>query len=288
MQLVHYQISQRVRRVVPPQDRIPRAHQQDVQHLVIGQQDIRRLFANTIALSDYGVTPVFEPTDRRARVAGFRSNVKACCDPPKFGSRDDFFGQPRRLVRGQRIHWVNQNRLDAAFAGLSHLAAMLQHLIGTHARSVTPLDLDALYRQRLQVEVDLRSIKAVMGMDILSAKSSSMIDKEIAVHLLAYNLVRGLMARAAVGAQVIARALSFKSTLQLLLAFQQHLRWAAGKRTDIMIANLLGAISAMTLPIRPGRIEPRAIKRRSKNHALLTVPRHVARAAIIRARQAYA
>ena len=128
----------------------------------------------------------------------------------------------------------------------------------------------------------------VMGMDILSAKSSSMIDKEIAVHLLAYNLVRGLMARAAVGAQVIARALSFKSTLQLLLAFQQHLRWAAGKRTDIMIANLLGAISAMTLPIRPGRIEPRAIKRRSKNHALLTVPRHVARAAIIRARQAYA
>lgn len=77
------------------------------------------------------------------------------------------------------------------------------------ARAVTPLDLDALYRQRWQVEVDLRSIKAVMGMDILRAKSPAMIDKEIAVHLLAYNLVRALMARAAAGVEVIARTLSF-------------------------------------------------------------------------------
>ena len=138
------------------------------------------------------------------------------------------------------------------------------------------------------MEVDLRSIKAVMGMDLLRAKSPAMIDKEIAVHLLAYNLVRGAMARAAAGADVIARALSFKGALQLLLAFQQQLRWAAGKSAHIMCAHLLGAIGMMSLPIRPGRIEPHAIKRRPKNHALLTVPRHVARAAIIRARRAYA
>jgi hypothetical protein len=158
----------------------------------------------------------------------------------------------------------------------------------TDARSVTPLDLDSLYRQRWQVEVDLHSIKAVMGMDILRAKSPDMIDKEIAVHLLAYNLVRAVMARAAAGAHIIARALSFKGTLQLLLAFQQHLRWAGSKSVHIMNAHLLGAISSMSLPIRPGRVEPRAIKRRPKNHALLTVPRDVARAAIIRSRSAYA
>jgi hypothetical protein len=70
------------------------------------------------------------------------------------------------------------------------------------------------------------------------------------------------------------------------LAFQQQLRWAGRKSVDIMSAHLLGAISAMKLPIRPGRIEPRAIKRRPKPHALLTVPRHVARAAIIRVRPA--
>lgn len=158
----------------------------------------------------------------------------------------------------------------------------------TDARIVVPLDLDALYRSRWQVEVDFRSIKAVMGMDILRAKSPAMIDKEIAAHLLAYNLVRGLMARAAAGVEVIARALSFKGALQLLLAFQQHLRWSGRKSMALMRAHLLGAIGLMILPIRPGRVEPHAIKRRPKNHALLTVPRNIARERIMQMRAAWA
>jgi hypothetical protein len=158
----------------------------------------------------------------------------------------------------------------------------------TEAQSVSPRDLDTLYRQRWQVEVDLRSIKAVMGMDILRAKSPHMIDKEMAVYLLAYNLVRGLMVRAAAGANRIARALSFKATLQLFLAFQPQLHRAVGKRADLIRTHLLNAVSTMILPIRPGRVEPRAIKRRPKNHALLTVPRYIARTAIIHAHQSYA
>jgi Transposase DDE domain len=211
------------------------------------------------------------------------------------------FRQGQRLGhRDQLVTWIRPQRpqwMDpATYARMPQELRLRQTEVAgrilvttlTDARSVAPLDLDTLYRQRWQVEVDLRSIKAVMGMDILRAKSPAMIDKEIAVHLLAYNLVRGLMARAAAGADVIARALSFKGALQLLLAFQQHLRWAAGKSIAIMSAHLLGAISAMTLPIRPGRIEPRAIKRRPKPHALLTVPRQIARDRIIRARGAYA
>lgn len=73
-----------------------------------------------------------------------------------------------------------------------------------------------------------------MGMDILWAKSPAMIDKEMAVYLLAYNLVRGLMARAAAGVRVIARALSFKGALQLLLAFQQYLRWSGRKSMTLV------------------------------------------------------
>ena len=211
------------------------------------------------------------------------------------------FRQGQRLGHRDRlVTWHCPQRPDwmdhATYARMpQHLTLRQTEVAGrvlvttlTDVRSVAPLDLDTLYRQRWQVEVDLRSIKAVTGMDILRAKSPAMIDKEIAVHLLAYNLVRGLMARAAAGADVIARALSFKGTLQLLLAFQQHLRWAGRKSVDIMNAHLLGAISAMKLPVRPGRVEPHAIKRRPKNHALLTVPRHVARAAIIRARATYA
>ena len=125
-------------------------------------------------------------------------------------------------------------------------------------------------------------------MDILRTKSPDMIDKEIAAHLLAYNRVRGLMARAAAGRQMVARTVSFKGSLQLLLAFQQQLRWCGRKLATIMVAHLLGAIGLMKLPIRPGRVEPHAIKRRPKNHALLTVPRHVARERIIRTRVAWA
>lgn len=204
-------------------------------------------------------------------------------------------GHRDRLVtwdRPQRPRWMD----PATYAQMPEQLTLRQVEVAgrvlvttlTDARTVVPIDLDALYRSRWQVEVDLRSIKAVMGMDILRAKSPAMIDKEIAVHLLAYNLVRGLMARAAAGVQVIARALSFKGALQLLLAFQQHLRWSGRKSIALMRAHLLGAIGMMTLPIRPGRIEPHAIKRRPKNHALLTVQRNIAKERIMQTRAAWA
>lgn len=154
----------------------------------------------------------------------------------------------------------------------------------TDAKTVSAMDIAALYRQRWQVEVDLRSIKAEMGMDVLRTQTPSMIDKEISVHLLAYNLVCVLMVRAVAGVGLTARSLSFKGCVQLYLAFEQQLRFAAGASASVMTAHLRGGISMLRLPIRPGRVEPHAIKRRPKNHQLLTVPREVARAAILKAR----
>jgi hypothetical protein len=141
------------------------------------------------------------------------------------------------------------------------------------AKTVSAQDIDALYGRRWQVEVDLRSIKAEMGMDILRTQSAPMVDKEIAVYLLAYNLVCALMVRAAAGSGVEPRSLSFKGTVQLYLAFEQQLRFAVGASARTMTAHLLGGISLLRLPIRPGRLEPHAIKRRPKSHQLLTVPR---------------
>ncbi len=87
-----------------------------------------------------------------------------------------------------------------------------------------------------------------------------------------------------------ARSLSFKGALQLFLAFGQQLRFGAGAGAGVrtMTAHLLGAISMLKLPIRPGRVEPHAIKRRPKNHQLLTIPRDVARAKILQSRGAMA
>lgn len=151
-------------------------------------------------------------------------------------------------------------------------------------KAVSATKIDALYKRRWQVEVDLRSIKAEMGMDILRAKSPAMIDKEIAAYLLDDNLVCALMSRAAASAHVLARALSFKGTRQLFPTFEQQLCFGAGAVARTMTAHLLGAISMLQLSIRPGRVEPHAIKRRPKNHPLLTVPRDVARAMILNSR----
>lgn len=149
------------------------------------------------------------------------------------------------------------------------------------AKAVTAQDVDALYGRRWQIEVDLRSIKAEMGMDILRTQSAAMINKEIAAYLLAYNLVCALMVRAATGSGVAPRSLSFKGTIQLYWAFEQQLRFAGGACARIMTAHLLGGIGLLRLPIRPGRVEPHAIKRRPKSHQLLTVPRHIARQNIL-------
>ena len=234
----------------------------------------------TIAmLAEHGVDILTRQHQRR--LTDFRKGKR-------LGNRD-------RLVtwdRPQRPQWMDAATYERMPEQLTlrqtEVAGRILVTTLTDARSVTSLDLDMLYRSRWQVEVDLRSIKGVMGMDILRAKSPAMIGKEIAAHLLAYNLVRGVMARAAAGRQVIARALSFKGSLQLLLAFQQQLRWCGKKLASLMGSHLLGAIGLMILPIRPGRVEPHAIKRRPKNHALLTVPRHIARERIMQMRAAWA
>ncbi len=89
-------------------------------------------------------------------------------------------------------------------------------------------------------------------------------------------MVCALMVRAAAGAGSCARALSFKGSVQLYLAFAQQLCFASGACAKRMTAHPLGGISELLLPIRPGRVEPHAFKRRPKNHQRLTVPREVA------------
>jgi hypothetical protein len=208
------------------------------------------------------------------------------------------FRRGRRL--GRRDHLVDWQRpqrpswMDAeTYAAMPERLSMRETEIGgrilvttlADAKTVSARDIDALYGRRWQVEVDLRSIKAEMGMDILRTRSEAMVNKEIAVYLLAYNLVCALMVRAAAGAGVSPRSLSFKGTIQLYLAFEQQLRFANRSGAGTMTAHLLGGISLLRLPARIGRVEPHAIKRRPKNHRLLTVPRAVARQNILKSRK---
>lgn len=149
---------------------------------------------------------------------------------------------------------------------------------------VTPRELDTLYRLRWNIEVDWRTIKVTMQMNILRCLSPEMVRKEISVHLLAYNLVRWAMASAAYLGEVIPRVLSFTGAKRVLTAFATQLRQCPGKRLSVMFATVLGAIASLTLPIRPDRVEPRAKKRRPNNLPLLTTPRRLARIQILEKR----
>lgn len=136
-------------------------------------------------------------------------------------------------------------------------------------------DLAAAYRARWNAELDLRSIKSVMQMDVLRCKSPSMVRKEIWMHLLAYNLVRKLMAESAAEAKICPRDISFKGTLQTLVAFAAA-GWSCPARAGDLYAAVLNAVATHRVNDRPDRVEPRAVKRRPKKLVYLIVPRPLA------------
>ena len=134
-------------------------------------------------------------------------------------------------------------------------------------------ELSDLYKRRWNIELDPRHIKETLGMNILSCKSPEMVVKEIWIYLLAYNLMRVLMAQSAALNNLAPRQLSFKHCLQLW-------GWAQLKLSlmDVsQLEQLMTLFASQRNGNRPGRIEPRAVKRRPKPYPLLTVSREEAR-----------
>lgn len=178
--------------------------------------------------------------------------------------------------------WLSQE----AFDELPETMQLREVRVGSKVLVSTLLSLDqvsaqglkALYAQRWNVELDLRNIKTTLGLDRLVCKTPAMNEKQWCVGLLAYNLVRWLMLRSAKLADVLPRQLSFKHSLQLWLAWSQR-----GLPPDeTQIECLLILIAPRRVGQRPGRIEPRAVKRRPKPLPLLTQPRAIAREKIRR------
>lgn len=139
--------------------------------------------------------------------------------------------------------------------------------------------LGQLYASRWNIELDLRNIKTTLGMERLHCKTPAMNEKELWVYLLAYNLIRLLMTESAKQADLLPRLLSFKHCLQLWLAWS-HAGPPAFDHTHHCL--LFGLIAQQHVGDRPGRIEPRALKRRPKTYPLLMKPRPLARADVLR------
>lgn len=139
-------------------------------------------------------------------------------------------------------------------------------------------DLAGLYRARWHAELDLRSIKQTMRMDVLRCKTPAMVRKEIWGHLLVYNLLRAAMAQAAMEHGVLPRQVSLQGTRQTLAAFASLLAQRPSTARESIVQIVLSAIASHRVGTRPDRYEPRACKRRPKPYPLLRVPRQQARA----------
>jgi hypothetical protein len=205
------------------------------------------------------------------------------------------FRKGRRLgPEDQRIIWHKPKRPDwmdeACYESLPAILELRQvRLRGTRPgfrtqtivvvttlsepQTVRRSDLTALYRMRWHAELDLRSLKQTMQMGILRGKTPEMVRKELWAHFLAYNLIRTVMAQAAQQHQLEPRQISFKGTVQTLVAFTPQVLAAHSEALPDLARRILKAIATHQVADRPDRYEPRARKRRYDNFMHLLRPR---------------
>ena len=218
-------------------------------------------------LSERGVDGVFEQHGMRRHVTNFEDGLV-------LGERDHLVSLSKPKLKPA---WMTQAHYDRApdTVIVRELRVGGETLITTLLcpKQTPKAAVKLLYRQRWQVELDLRNIKTTLGMQTLSCRTPDMAMKEIWVYLLAYNLLRLVMAQAALSVGCLPRQLSFKHTLQLVDAWRYH---GLGEATENALNALLELIGQQRVANRPGRVEPRAIKRRPKPFPLLIKPRAVA------------
>jgi len=131
-------------------------------------------------------------------------------------------------------------------------------------------EIGRLYRQRWQVEVYLRDLKITLGLDVLKGHTVETVKKEVLVYALTYNLVRLVMCKTAKSQRVHPSRISFIDAL----------RWLQPSKPDAPLPGLV------VNPLRPGRIEPRCLKRRPKEYPLMKEPRSDLRKSLRKRRDA--
>ncbi len=220
------------------------------------------------ALRQRGVDGLFEQHGSRRRRTDFRRGQR-------LGQRDHLIELRKPKIKPS---WMSQADYDQAPESLMarevYTGGKLLVTTLICPKATTKAALKKLYRDRWHVELDLRNIKTTLGMETLSCRTPAMAEKEIWIYLLAYNLIRLLMAQSAFLADRIPRQLSFKHTVQTWIAWRQN---TVNGYDEDKLAGLFILIAQQQVGKRPGRIEPRAVKRRPKSFPFLTKSRSIAR-----------
>jgi hypothetical protein len=234
-------------------------------------------FFGILGLREQGVDGLFRMHQRRkydfrrGRRLGVEDHVVTWTKParPDWMDRATYKRMPAELtVRELRFKVVQPGfRVDE----LVLVTTMVD------AEQYSKEELADLFMKRWHIELDFRSIKCALKMNILRCQSPEMVEKEIWMHLLAYNLIRGVMAQAARAHGRVPRRVSFTGAWQTMKAFHESLGKASPAKRERLVAAMLKAIAGHRVGDRPGRVEPRATKRRPNKQRYLNEPRREAR-----------
>jgi hypothetical protein len=220
----------------------------------------------------------------------------------------DFIGRTTRCIDGRRrlkrlakndwlILWEKSPRPSLWLSPLQWLGLPTQMTLravkgrcyqkGFRVRQVTVVTtlLDAqlypaqeilqAYWRRWRLEMCLDDLKTTLKMEMLRSRSPVMAQKEVLIRLMAHNLIRCTMAEAAREHTVALERISFKGSLDALRHFAQAMaRARSQKKRRQLWAELIETLAADLVPERPGRREPRAVKRKKNKYQRLRMPRH--------------
>jgi Transposase DDE domain len=194
---------------------------------------------------------------------------------PEWMSREEFAALPRSMVmRELRVRVDKAGFRSKVFVVVTTLLAA-----GAFPRE----ELEGLYRERWHAELDIRTIKQSLGMDVLRCKTPEMVRKEIWGHFLVYDLIRGVMAESALRHGLTPRQLSVQGARQMIEGYRVEFNRAGSGTMGTLVRGLLGVIATLRAGERPDRYEPRVRKRRPKAYPLMHEPRKDAKSRLAKA-----
>lgn len=219
-------------------------------------------------LIERGIDIVFEQNGTRQASCDFKKGEK-------LGKKDHLMTYPKPK---KKPDWMTKKQFDLTpnFIVIRELKVNNKIIITTmlNPKKESRKSLGDLYKKRWNIEVDFRNIKTTLKMCVLSCKTPEMCKKEMLVTMLAYNVVRIFMAQSANEFQLQPRSISFKHSVQVLLNYLFK-----GREPD---EAMIALMAKRKVGNRPGRVEPRAIKRRPKPYPLLMKLRTECRADILK------
>jgi hypothetical protein len=217
---------------------------------------------------------------RRGRRLGRADHVVAWSRPerPAWMDAETYAAMPRRLT-------MRELRVPVTTPGYRPKELVIVTTL-TDAQVYAKQVIADLYHQRWHAELDIRAIKQALQLDQLRCRTPAMLEREIWVHVLGYNLIRKVSCQAAQAAGVQPRTVSFTATRQAVEAAWGQLSQAPAPARVRQGGHLLTALGLEQVGDRPDRCEPRALKRRPKEYDRLNKPRAAARANLLRGKRA--